>query len=149
MLFLCTRQRRTEAYFLFSTYCSSVFSTISCLQAKQLLLFLCAPFPDRCLLRFSTDFLKILVNKEPQNYFYSPTSSTCLFWVNPVRNCLYLKAYKHPEAVIDLSQMYVLNPAPWALDWDLMYYCSWRKYLIWEKPWHRKRGIQGIVLVLT
>lgn len=62
MLFLCTRERRTEAYFLFSTYCHSVFFTISCLQAEQLLLFLSCPFPDRCLLWFSTNFLKIIMN---------------------------------------------------------------------------------------
>lgn len=96
MLFLCTRERRTEAYFLFSTYCCSVFFTISCPQAGQLLLFLSCPFPDRCLRWFSANFLKIimnfLLNKEPHTSFYSLTYPTCPLWVNPAYKCLYLKA---------------------------------------------------------
>lgn len=36
-------------------------------------------FPREMPSMVSTNFLKILVNKEPQTYFYSSTYSTCLF----------------------------------------------------------------------
>lgn len=72
MPFLCDRERRTEADFLFRTYHCSVFVTISCLSAEQVLLSFSRPFLARCLLWFSTSFLQIKMNLAEQE-------TTCLF----------------------------------------------------------------------